>query len=89
MKPWEVEEKWYFELSTRVFQVLAEREISLYRLSVMSGVSPHQTDRYLRKGRRMPAYALFRYAQVLGVKVSHLVGDLAEHPVQQAFDFNE
>lgn len=88
-KPWEIEQDWYISLSERVFHVLADRKITLYRLSVLSGVSHYQTDRYLRQGRRMPAYALYRYAQALGVPVSRLVGDLAEQPVQQALDFGE
>ena len=54
---------------------------------MLSGVSFYQTDRYLRQGRRMPAYALFRYAEALDVSVSHLVGDQVEQPVQQTLEF--
>ncbi len=87
-KPWEVESDWYFVLSRRVFTVLGQRGITLYGLSVLSGVSFYQTARYLREGRRMPAYALFRYARALGVSVSELVGDGSNEPEQTQLDFD-
>lgn len=87
MKPWELNEKWHHDVATRVFWHLSTKRLSLYRLSVLSGVSFYQTDRYLRKGRRMPAYALFRFAQALGVTVSDLVGDAVQPPQQATFDF--
>lgn len=87
MTTWQTEQDWYQALALRVLRLLAERQLTIYRLSVLSGVSFYQASRYLRESRRMPAYALFRFARALGVPVSDLVGD-SQQPAQRSFDFD-
>lgn len=84
--PWEVQEDWYAGLARRVLAEMSAQNVTMYRLSHLSGVQYTLTARYIREGRRMPAFALFRYAQVLGVTVSDLVGD-REEPRQQGLEF--
>lgn len=88
-KPWEVEQDWYRTTAKRVFAVLAVRKITMHRLSILSGVSYYQTWRYLKESRRMPAYALFRYARCLGVTVSELVGDGTKDSEQGMLDLGD
>lgn len=88
MQPrWEIEQDWYAGLARRVQSLMSERKMSLHGLSKLSGVSFYQSDRYIRQGRRMPAFVLYRYATALGVSVSELVADVPDKPAQAAFDF--
>lgn len=75
---WEIESKWYAETARRIAAQADRQRITLYQLSARSGVPYLSTARYIREGRRMPAFALARYAQVLGVSVSDLVGETKE-----------
>lgn len=77
-KPWEIESKWYAETARRIAEHAERQRITLYQLSARSGVAYLSTARYIREGRRMPAFALARYAQVLGVSVADLVGEAKE-----------
>ena len=75
IKPWEIESKWYADIAGRILVYAKHQHLTLYQLSARSGLSYVSVSRYIREGRRMPAFALYRFAQVLGVSVSDLVGD--------------
>lgn len=85
-RTWEVQEDWYAGLARRVMATMSAQNVTLYRLSHLSGIQFTLAARYIRQGRRMPAFALFRFAQVPGVTVSDLVGD-REQPEQKRLDF--
>lgn len=86
MAPWELEEQFYQRMGKVIVGHMGKRQMTTYKLSRQSGVSFVQLDRYIRQGRRMPAFALYRIANALGVTVAELMPDHIEEPEQLSFD---
>jgi len=68
------EEAWLSNVTQRVLVLTVRRRLSLVDLSSLSGIPYPTIYGYLRQGRRLPAYALFKISCALGVSISEVVG---------------
>lgn len=80
---WPEQQDWYAGLARRILSKMAEQHLTIHKLSYLSGIQFTLTSGYIREGRKMPVFALMRYAHVLDVTASDLIGDL-RRPVQES-----
>lgn len=75
LKPWQLCEQWHYAFGRRLLSVSRKCRVSLVDLSRRSGVPYSTLYGYVSSNRKVPAYAVVRIAEALGVQVSELLED--------------
>jgi transcriptional regulator with XRE-family HTH domain len=71
---WQDEAVWLGSVVGRVLVLLNRRRLNLSDLARISGIPYCTLYGYIRQGRRIPAFALWRMARALNVELSELAG---------------